>query len=1498
MIEETETPVEQEEETSKDETFAYSGLVPYSLLSGGRKKTPALLTQTQLAARRATLAGSEKFGFGGAVRRSFVDGTVLGRGLFADSADFASDAVDPDFVVTPQLIEMYASDLSETTQENLLNPTIFQSEFKNFAEFLDAVSDARTAEKTRADIFANVGGFGGFSAMVLANAPETVGLSLLTAALFASPVEGPAGEVAAGGALLARLRKLEKAFDAAVKSNRARVAAKTALTSLAADVPLEILRSRMDRTMGYREFAIAIAASGGLSGTVAGVKPQWFNPEMRAALRKAAEDEALEAIADAAGESGKALSKELGIKARSEAKRLTAVRDLRLKMQKAFEETDRILADEGMDGLRQVAEGLGVKVARELDADQALKETKTALRNRIRGMKSAEGRIQLEQLAKKYNVSITTGNVPRLTAKGLTRFPKKPLAQLRKEVEEAAMRALDAAPPGPMSVKKTMTELKREVKAAGAAKLRDESLALTRGVEDATDNQVRRQVSRNIQDITDESELKGIAGRLGVFDDAARDALGKIKPTRKNPNARIKALKSLIINAEVKKFRSSVKDGAGATVDIDDDILNPFRYKTYGDDLTPEMRARIEARKKGSLKEREDALDKIAGAGEHSQSDLVDMVTRQAGELEEPGIRRYLSKMIDGEVKGENLVSSIFAFLFSPTATRLRATGKAVHKTASLLFFESTGTGGANMVSNTRRLQQVYRLKVVDSARKSYILARKAGVKVDETDIVLKYKQLAAGKITRDALADHEKVFIDGLQDFFDSLRKYGNKNGIFGRELATTPQGYFHRIWKPATISPYLVEGKAPEELISFFEKAILAHPDARTNGMQTVVKFADGSKTKARIAGERILSYMRDSETHRSKKAMDKWVSGNRSELIDKLRKTGMSQSDAENAADDVIGVVTDNMNDPAVSAGRARIHMDETYEGQLLNQNTGQMETVNMMQFTNNNIAEVTGVYAQRLIGAGEMRKSLRAFYQIHRTEFDEADLMKGSDDTPTFEAVKKLLKSQAKSQGNVGEVTHSFIDTAMDLTYRSTLGLPMYTDFASGPKTLRFLTRAQAYGQATLGMKLGMAQYPEFANVVMRTGLRASMQHFRMRDVFDALTVWKKGKEMEPVLNQLATHIGSGFDYELGETILRRLDDLGIDQKTAGTSTFTRGLDSVLDAGRNLSLLNPLGIIPMDTFLRRWAMKSHFQWFVDQAYKANKNGSVDFRTGFWRNSKQRWRELGLDEPMVERINKELLRPEVVKTKPAILGQHKVVSLDLDAMEDIGAYDALILAIRRQSDSAIQRQSVGEMPLWFQTNPLFRTIMQFRIFSFTAKGKQAAAGMLRGDMTEAVNVVGSMGLGTLSYVALTHARAMAIPEYEREAYLEERLSTENLIKSSIVRASYFSVLPMLIDAGTGLVDAVAGTDYGPVFNKDTRTSDTLGLDPVRGSVAWSSGITIADALLGASSVFNPNNPMSKKDWRAIQKASVFGRFPVIDEMIGNTISNANIPETDRSW
>tara|TARA_B100000700_G_scaffold72295_2_gene80534 strand:+ start:56 stop:640 length:585 start_codon:yes stop_codon:yes gene_type:complete len=194
-----------------------------------------------------------------------------------------------------------------------------------------------------------------------------------------------------------------------------------------------------------------------------------------------------------------------------------------------------------------------------------------------------------------------------------------------------------------------------------------------------------------------------------------------------------------------------------------------------------------------------------------------------------------------------------------------------------------------------------------------------------------------------------------------------------------------------------------------------------------------------------------------------------------------------------------------------------------------------------------------------------------------------------------------------------------------------------------------------------------------------------------------------------------------------------------------------------------------------------------------------------------------------------------------------------------------------------------------MWMST-PLGKLLGQYRVFMMASKSKQLAAGIARGDAHEAANVVGAIGLGSLAYYMQTYYRSASMESGDRQAYLEKRLSSDYILRAGIMKSSYSTIFPMLIDSASYTLGGE------PIFDPSMRTTG-LGIDPLRGSVPYS---ILYNRLLPAGRELTGaafrGDELSKQDFRNAQGLLWFAKMPGVDQMINRLfINQLNVPEKD---
>lgn len=807
--------------------------------------------------------------------------------------------------------------------------------------------------------------------------------------------------------------------------------------------------------------------------------------------------------------------------------------------------------------------------------------------------------------------------------------------------------------------------------------------------------------------------------------------------------------------------------------------------------------------------------------------------------MREPGIglRERLARGIDnfgGQVTAKFLTPHAYRFLGSKT--------ESVRKFAQVFM-----PGGRDEYLTRLDVAKVDVDKFVIPMRKAIAKAKEeaweAGGKLTDIDII---RAVRSGEVFEGPLGDAT----DAVRKFFRDVKEYGTKRGL---PLESIPDDlrYVTRKYNHTSFSK-LINAHGSDEVIRIFRDAILDHPDAKARGV---------TKGKANAVAKRIYEFGNNPDLVRSNAATKT--------VLEKMKGELKNDGIPEEEVDSFMELISPKINsEPHLSFAKRRIEMNETF----VDPKTG----VSIDEFFDNDLIQLTSRYVKSIVGGSQTRIGLE------KLGFDPGT-------TTRQDVINKI------SSGITNEKEKEYVEETIDRVLRELSGMSLYPD--SKPKHMRWIYASNAFSQATIGMTLGFAQISELASVVLRNGVRAAFQ--QMPSLRELLTIYSMGikelrtgrqgislnrlEEIDDLGSMLETSFGIAGDYSKGDHFMRVIDDSGFD------SDYVKGrVTRYLHYGQAVSFMNPLGVMPMDTMLRRWAGRAAFQNFVNMTFKAGKDGKVKFSNGGWNNSSVRLKQMGLNEDDVARLKKAFERPGAIEYKSGIFGG-RVKSFNPDAFKDEYIFQKFGVALRKHVDQTVQRQSYSEMPE-FWTTPVGRLLGQYRTFMLVSKTKQLAAGVARGDAIEAANIIAACGLGSQAYILQTHYRAMGMEENDRKAYLDKRLSLEYILSAGVLKSSYSTIFPMLVDSTAHLL----GKE--PVFDPSMRTTG-LGIDPLHGSVPYSvifeRAIPAGRELIGA---INGTDELSKQDLRNFQSLLWFTKIPGIDQAVNQFLINPlNIPEKD---
>tara|TARA_R100000655_G_scaffold17753_1_gene37636 strand:+ start:3666 stop:7976 length:4311 start_codon:yes stop_codon:yes gene_type:complete len=1365
---------------------------------------------------------------------------------------------DPAFELTDEMAEKYMADFSPEIRQNIID-----DEPLSFLEFLHEVDDVRTALRKRQEMFSG-GGLGaavGFGAVMFGSGSEAVALGL-GAGIAGTAVGGPVGSVLAGTATTAaRFRRIRGALRAGV-------------ASLTIDVPLELVRKEADKSLTNTDLLIALGASGALGGGIGAAFPGLTG--LKAPLNKAIKDSVNEEAASVAAKAGdtegaSALSR------RDNRVRVLSddeIADDTIKLSdKALDAEARRLGIAGRtrykkkkgDERRAAKEDLRVAVmeARRAEAPTPT-EAVNALVESVGKMKSID---ELRVVAKKLGLAVDQTD----TVKGLR---NRIVQEARRQGQTGTRRVRRKMARIPVKVGSTISKVvdgKRiKFKLAFATNAEKALWKLGGNVTKKTDMVERDRLISALEEMGIENpeelgkQLRKAAKELDVYkqgvkggtlDIDAESMLGRTMGDYEEVPIRMLLDKKTgtvavgprgMMKGEPKpdtpKGKKKAESDPHPLADTDDDILViDGREVARGPGLGGSRIIDIEEDDLVAVIKKAAAQGRRTVGGAKSKREKAALLADGTVGMPLGPIGRWLNN------------------IFTPAHSRLvRMEGESdVHRLIADMFLEGRTGSAVNVYSIVRENTE----NMITELNQSLFAARRkfvesGGTKGDFDKAVV--RALTSG----DEVFDNEAIAqgVKGLRTFYGKILNYAQKNGMLSDNVPD-PKTFFKRVYKPTGFSEMINRlGGGAKGRANLKKLVFLSLESAAT---KAGVKF---NEKAAKIAADNIVGFGTNPKNYRDLKSTLKNIDDLRSKIAAEAEEAGLDES----VVDDILSAVVGQSEEPHLRGfQKHRYELDENFE------TTIDGVAVHIDDLFNRDIAAVTSAYAHQVFGATEMRKALKALAR------------ETGDSSWENVGVNTFAAQAAKGIDNTAD--REYAEKAFEMAYRRVSGMRLWE---ASEGTLKFVIGTQSFAQGIYGQALGIAQLPEIASNLVKPGFRNSLTALpAIKDIANIFLMGLRGEKplrgesgrlLDNVAAELETFVGCGGDYIRGEHVLRRLDDMGIDK--GSTSIFGKALDM----GRSVALLNPLGVIPMDTFLRRWGTKAYFQKFVNEAYRM-KEGKPVLQQSFWNNGKQRFMELGLSEQEATRIFKALASDDVVTVKKGLFGNYKVMDIDFDKIGDQHAYDMLALAIRKGVDMSVQRQSLGEMPLWMNKGPVVKMFTQYRVFMMASRGKQVAAGIARADAKEAANLIGSIGLGALGYTLLTYGRSFSRPEEERAAYFEEQLSSSNMLKSGIMRSSYSSIFPMLIDSGFSWAGHTAP------FGASKRTTG-FGTGVFDGTVPGG----VLKQILGVSGEIGANmfseDEWTTKDIRDITRLLWFTRVPVVSQAMDSLVSNyTGLPDRD---
>ena len=849
-----------------------------------------------------------------------------------------------------------------------------------------------------------------------------------------------------------------------------------------------------------------------------------------------------------------------------------------------------------------------------------------------------------------------------------------------------------------------------------------------------------------------------------------------------------------------------------------------------------------------------------SGLVEVEASDLVKAASTQnyrmrvAEGFREGGFREGLARAVD--------VFGVPSLMTASYVRMMRSDSKNIRNFATIFFSGPRQNGSALPVEVIARTNVERVLtKVSRQLNTAKINAAKKGVQISDVDIT---RAITSGANPGGELGQAVKA----VREFYRDLHGYAIRGEVF--EDIPFDLKYVQRKYNDVHVVR-MIDEFGEESMLGFIGSAIKRAP--RTTPL---------SDDQARKVAQRILDYNKDPNLY------GRWRK-NSQEAFNAFEKKLRRDLDGltDDQINDILEMVAPNQSqNPHLGMTYRRIAMDENYSASLTGKNGTRV--VHIDELMDRDLSSSLGLYAQRVIGAVELRRGFKA-------------MRPDSDEVMSLSDLDILLREGGDKQASVAT-------TSLDNLYRFTMGYG-YDMGESMQKIMKMVQDAHGLAMANFGGMMGVAQMPEVASVIARNSARSAMvpltrgtwwrqltQTFMMgpekltnKAVYGTNVLGESrrptGELADDLMAQLETWTGVGGDMVRGDYITRRLDMMEGETTMIGG---VRGITSrTIDVGRQAAILNPFGILPVDTVMRRWCTEAAFQSFVNRAYKIKGAGGITADMGFFGGgAKKMFKETGMSDEMIDRVIKELTRPEgVAKVEQGAFGNYKVKKIDFSKVKDKHALDNLAIAMRRHVDRTVQRNYLGDMPTALN-NPAVRAFMQFRVFMLVSKSKQLAYGIAGFDGRIAGNVIGGAFLGILGYKILHYQKSLSMSETERIAYLDEKFSNKNLINAGITRNTFATSMPMLYDTMANII----GEE--PQFSQRT-TVGASGL--FQGSTLMQMISQGERSLKEIMSGLAGNDPISQEDLIDLARFGGMMSVPFVSQAIQMGFEQIPIPEED---
>ena len=475
-------------------------------------------------------------------------------------------------------------------------------------------------------------------------------------------------------------------------------------------------------------------------------------------------------------------------------------------------------------------------------------------------------------------------------------------------------------------------------------------------------------------------------------------------------------------------------------------------------------------------------------------------------------------------------------------------------------------------------------------------------------------------------------------------------------------------------------------------------------------------------------------------------------------------------DDEVDDIIDILTQSTKTKGFKRAQSRVVLNEGTVIRATNKN-GDIEELRFTDLLEEDGEQLVNAYIFQMSGAiGLARNGINT--NVRGTDFNEyviGSIMKDAQ-------AKNLSKDEYQSG----------LD-AVEFMYDGITGRLGNRSETQTVHDLNVALRAWSFA-VNMGMS-GMSSLMELTNVMMEysfmTVLKSVPQYKQL------LTDLSKPNAEPNLIAEAAQLFGLGNEIDLAKwTTVTRFDseDVGATITTATGNKIGRATEKFAYASqKHVAYLS--GLTGVTQFLRRMSMLH----FTNEFALAAAKGKLPF-------SKIKRQQLGISDEMGTRIVQTLNNRNIVTKNP----NGTVKNLNIEKWDE-DVREAFANIGHRDARTNVQESDLSTSNRLLKSTQIGRSMFQFLNFTFSSMEQQTqrlAVRTMNGDAGVVAKLLtASMGMGALMYA--TRVQLNAAGRSDREEYIEERMTTANLIQGAASQIGMLSIFNYITQVTTGVLN-----------------------------------------------------------------------------------------------